>query len=593
MCFACWTTHADSVVVFNEVMFAPLGEERSLEWLEIHNEMAVDVDVSHWRVSGGIQFEFVEGSIIPGGGYSVIAASPATLAAANGLTNVLGPFTGRLSNSGDLLQLRNHNDRVMDELVYGVDGEWPVGPHGSGMSLSKRDEAAASNTPRSWTVSASIGGTPGRPNFAPAAAEVTQSRAISLDSNWHYAASAPVIDPSWRQPGFDDSQWKQGQGLFGAGNTAPPTGEPENIPTLFSTGLSASGALLPPGSPDPHYLLTESAQGTPPPPPVAATVIQNHPAWAANDPGSSWIGPVNPGTANVAAGVYNYRTTFTLEGFDASSASVSFRIGADNRLNSVLLNGVSRDISYAGFATLSPEFTVAAGFNPGLNTLDFFTANDTTERNPAGFRLQMRGQARRQSQVATPLTTSAVHYFRTPFVFRGATQQASIELRAVLADGAVFYLNGNEVQRWNMPAGPVTGETLALSNVFQTGLLGPWSIPAATLVSGTNVFAVELHPGPASDSSLFFGGELSVTSTNGGSAPSLPLVLNEVASQPVENFFVELMNTGAVPIEVGGCAVSSARGAEARTYRLPAQVLGPGSFLPLSEAVLGFGTWPG
>ena len=57
-----------------------------------------------------------------------------------------------------------------------------------------------------------------------------------------------------------------------------------------------------------------------------------------------------------------------------------------------------RDINYAGFATLSPEFTVAAGFNPGLNTLDFFTANDTTERNP--FRVPLQ-TSRASAQVVT------------------------------------------------------------------------------------------------------------------------------------------------------------------------------------------------
>ena len=67
----------------------------------------------------------------PGGGYLVVAASPSTLMAATGLTNVLGPFAGRISNSGETLQLLNNNQREIDRVTYGVDGDWPVAPNGA------------------------------------------------------------------------------------------------------------------------------------------------------------------------------------------------------------------------------------------------------------------------------------------------------------------------------------------------------------------------------------------------------------------------------------------------------------------------------
>ena len=39
---------ADSVVVFNEVHYHPAEREAELEWVELHNQMAVDVDLSGW-----------------------------------------------------------------------------------------------------------------------------------------------------------------------------------------------------------------------------------------------------------------------------------------------------------------------------------------------------------------------------------------------------------------------------------------------------------------------------------------------------------------------------------------------------------------
>jgi hypothetical protein len=66
------------------------------------------------------------------------------LAASSGTTNVMGPFIGRLSNSGEKLELRNNNQRLMDEVKYGVDGDWPVAPDGAGVSLAKRHPDLAS-----------------------------------------------------------------------------------------------------------------------------------------------------------------------------------------------------------------------------------------------------------------------------------------------------------------------------------------------------------------------------------------------------------------------------------------------------------------
>src|SRR3954454_1471770 len=70
---------ADSVVVFNEIHYHPVTNETASEWVELHNQMAVDIDLSAWSLTGSIGFTFTEGTIIPGGGYLVIASNPGTL----------------------------------------------------------------------------------------------------------------------------------------------------------------------------------------------------------------------------------------------------------------------------------------------------------------------------------------------------------------------------------------------------------------------------------------------------------------------------------------------------------------------------------
>ena len=41
----------DSTVVFNEVMYNPQGTEETLEWIELHNQLALDVDLTGWAAS--------------------------------------------------------------------------------------------------------------------------------------------------------------------------------------------------------------------------------------------------------------------------------------------------------------------------------------------------------------------------------------------------------------------------------------------------------------------------------------------------------------------------------------------------------------
>jgi tartrate-resistant acid phosphatase type 5 len=83
-------------------------------------------------------------------------------------------------------------------------------------------------------------------------------------------------------------------------------------------------------------------------------------------------------------------------------------------------------------------------------------------------------------------------------------------LRLVCDDGAVVYLNGQEVHRVNLPSGPIGAHTLALSPVK-----GEWEARAVdtllderALAPGRNVLAVEVHQASLGSSDLRFDLEL-------------------------------------------------------------------------------------
>jgi hypothetical protein len=159
------SVRADTVVVFNEIMYHPPDQETTGEWVELHNQLSLDVDISGWSVGGGIDFVFPEGTILPAEGFLVVAASPLSLVKEMQITNVVGPFSGKLSNSGETLVLLNNSGRIMDEVGYEDHEPWPVAPGGSGVSLAKRHEDLAAADPAHWTWSQQVGGTPGRSNF--------------------------------------------------------------------------------------------------------------------------------------------------------------------------------------------------------------------------------------------------------------------------------------------------------------------------------------------------------------------------------------------------------------------------------------------
>src|SRR5688500_12672867 len=82
------TLLADGTITFNEVLYPPRPpagvDEGALEWVELHIQMAVDTDLSGWRLRGGVDFDFPAGTVLPGRGYVVVAFDPAALQAATG-----------------------------------------------------------------------------------------------------------------------------------------------------------------------------------------------------------------------------------------------------------------------------------------------------------------------------------------------------------------------------------------------------------------------------------------------------------------------------------------------------------------------------
>ncbi|HSH16920.1 MAG TPA: immunoglobulin domain-containing protein, partial [Verrucomicrobiae bacterium] len=176
------------------------------------------------------------------------------------------------------------------------------------------------------------------------------------------------------------------------------------VPGLFNTGVDDNGVALPDDAVDPHYQLVVNADN----PDSTEARVQDSTQfpivtgpWLANNAQSKWIGPrfFTEMAAGLAQGdgLYVYRTTFDLTGFDISSVVITGGWAVDNDGVSIRVNGQPTGLSNtAGFGGLTP-FTLNiqnAAFVEGMNTLEFEVRNADAVAGYTGLRVaNLRGLA--------------------------------------------------------------------------------------------------------------------------------------------------------------------------------------------------------
>lgn len=91
----------------------PVSANQDEEYIVLTNHEATEIDISGWKLTGGVEFTFAPGTVIERGGDLYL--SPDTLAFRNRATSptgneerlVVGPYTGHLSSFGETLNLLN------------------------------------------------------------------------------------------------------------------------------------------------------------------------------------------------------------------------------------------------------------------------------------------------------------------------------------------------------------------------------------------------------------------------------------------------------------------------------------------------------
>ena len=183
--------------------------------------------------------------------------------------------------------------------------------------------------------------------------------------------------------------------------------------------------------------------------------------------------------------------------------------------------------------------------------------------------------------IQTPLSPIEIAgFFRHRFTVAPGDADWTYRVGTFVDDGAAVYVNGVEVARVRLPE----GSPFASSAVNEAGAEGDFTVPPGVIVEGENVVAVEVRQVDPGSSDMIFGLELHSES------PGIPgpafanavalldgLRISEIHYHPADGEqleFIELVNIGSEPLELGGVAFT-----DGIDFEFPAMTLAPGRFI--------------
>ncbi|MBN2271437.1 MAG: lamin tail domain-containing protein, partial [Sedimentisphaerales bacterium] len=230
-----WTPQPCDALVVSEFMYHPVEEggtpsgEENLEFIELYNNKATREDIGGYAFTNGIDYTFPAGTMLAGKGYLVVARDPAAVEAAYGITGIYGPYSGRLNNDGERIELSNENGAVIITFRYNDARPWPASADGTGHSIILAKAGGDPEEASSWAASTLIGGTPGEPDETQVEPEdPTLVTLVDIGHAGRYFKGTK--EPSsgtiaWTQIGFNDAtaDWNDGDNGYGYSNEADET----------------------------------------------------------------------------------------------------------------------------------------------------------------------------------------------------------------------------------------------------------------------------------------------------------------------------------------------------------------------------------
>lgn len=571
-------------LVISEIMYHPPdlnGVDDSLnEFIELQNITGTNVPLydpayptNTWRFRNAVDFDFPANQTLAAGDRLLVvgfnpanAAQLAAFRAQYGISNsvpIYGPWQGKLDNSGETIELKQPGAPddtlvvpyyMIDKVAYRDAAPWPKGADGIGNSLQRVNNAGFGNDPTNWFAAGITAGRATIPNLAPTATILSPaSGALTGVSNVTVSVQASDADGAVAlvQLLVNGSVLKQWSGA---------------VSDFVWTNVSSGAYVLQVRVTDNLGAVGVSAK-------VRLTILAAAPTVAFTAPPSGAViqsgAMVNLATTALSGGGPAAAVSYFLDGELLGTVGAPFTyLWSAGPAGAHVLSAIAQDAQgqTSAPATL-PVFVQAVSLNPVLipasSTWQYLdngvnqgsgwiqpAFNDSAWSSGAGkFGFDSNGNA----DFATVLSygnNSAnkypTYYFRRKFVVPTLVGMTNLWLEVQRDDGVAVYLNGADLYRNNLPAGPLAYSQLATNatdngNTWQTATL-----PLTGLVVGTNVIAAEVHQSSLSSSDCAFDLRLTALGYNLGAA--ILIQPTNVTVAPGGNTAFNLLATGSAPL---------------------------------------------
>lgn len=505
----------NEIIAAKQSLYNNSGEMR--DTIELYNAGAAAADLGGLGVTDDpalhTPFVFPEDTIIEPGAYLVLYA--------DSNTNMPGIHLGfNLDHEGEvvcLLDLTAPETRIVDSVKFGL--QLP------GLSISRSDTG-------SWQLAKP---TIGRKNIPVPTGDITDVKINEWLANANLAAGSDFLEL------FNDSHLPVDIGRAFLSDL--PIGFPNKHQLPPLTFIAPKGYAL-------FFADGKPAQGG------------NHLNFKlASEQGE--IGLFDQYLNKIDHIIYNSQTTDVSEGRTPNGADsfTHFRQPTPGAGNP----GISPQLDVQTFDLMSMTNSWKYEATGRLNVPNWMTADYDDSSWPEGNALFYKEGDGLPGPKNTPLELGPItYYFRSHFEAPTKVSNAAmLHVYSIIDDGAVIYLNGEELLRIGMDAGEVTPDTRASRTVYNADFEGPFTAPATNIVAGENLIAVEVHQTSSGSSDIVFGLSLTASITITNQDASM-VRLNEVfaaqsplAAAPSKNRdWIELFNPSTSPADLTGFSLS-------------------------------------
>ncbi|HNW90519.1 MAG TPA: metallophosphoesterase [Bacteroidales bacterium] len=460
-------------------------------------------------------FNITDSLIVTGGDYYYVKVLQADSSsdAGEAITSPIFVSSMKVSGSQNITMCEGSDVYLQSNVTGGVGSmpytytyEWAPATGLNSTTAANPIASPASGTTYTVTVTDEFGNS--LTNYAlvnVSACDTTQQRLIYLNSAWKYNDTGTDFGTSWKDAGYDDTFWSNGNTMMGYG-----TIDAEPMVTTINYGSDVNNKY-------PTYYFRKTFN---------YSVTGNEAYYEINalvdDGAVFYINGVEVKRLTMPEGSIGYNTFATTYANETYQRFFIPKYCIHNGTNTIAVEVHQNSLTSSDLG-FNMELIVHA--NPILRN-EVWKYNDTgTDLGTSWKELSYDDAAWSSGHAqlgygsinAEPITTLInyggvdtnkypTYYFRKTFDYTVTGDETFFEINALIDDGAVFYINGTEVMRCNMPAGTIAYNTFATTyadEVYQQFL-----IPASYIQNGSNTIAVEVHQNVQTSSDLGFNMEL-------------------------------------------------------------------------------------